>query len=193
LQSVDVDIDITGADKLYLVVSSEDINGYSNHNCNWINPEVTGPGKKLKLTELSWVNASSGRGKPMINQTFNGGKLKVNNNEYNSGLNVNAVSIIEYDLPEGVTTFRALAGLQSGMSSNSDATRQNNGKFMIFTSDPSGPEPGSTAEISVNLGDLGLSGSHEITDLWSGEKLGEYTGMFTRSIQRHGAGLYRIH
>jgi hypothetical protein len=193
LQSVDVDLDITGADKLYLVISSDDIDGYSTHNCNWINPEVTARGKKVRLTDLKWANVSSRRGMPSVNQTFNGGKLKVNDKEYSNGLNANAVSVIEYNLPEGATRFRALAGLQSGMASATDATRQNNGKFMIFTEDPSGPEPLPAADISVNLADMGLTGTYVITDLWTGEKLGKYTGTFTRSIPRHGAGLYRVH
>jgi hypothetical protein len=193
VESVNVDVDIKGADKLYLVVTSDDIDGFSSHNCNWINPEVTGNGIKLKLTDLKWTVAKSGRGMPLINHTFNGGKLKVNENEYNTGINANAVSVIEYDLPKGILRFKALAGLQSGMASATDATRQNNGKFLVFTEDPSGPEPGATADIMVNLNDLGLTGTHVITDLWTGEKLGEFSGTFTRSVPRHGAGLYRIH
>lgn len=48
-------------------------------------------------------------------------------------------------------------------------------------------------DISVQLEQLGLSGTHSVKDLWTGEKLGKFTGSFTRTINQHGAGLYRIH
>ena len=49
------------------------------------------------------------------------------------------------------------------------------------------------SEISVKFEQLGLTGSHTVKDLWSGEKLGKFTLSFSRNINRHGAGLYRIH
>ena len=49
------------------------------------------------------------------------------------------------------------------------------------------------AEITVRFEQLGLTGTHTIKDLWTGEKPGKYTDQFTRTIPRHGAGLYRIH
>jgi hypothetical protein len=38
-----------------------------------------------------------------------------------------------------------------------------------------------------------MSGTHSVKDLWSGESLGKITDEFTRTINRHSAGLYRIH
>ena len=49
------------------------------------------------------------------------------------------------------------------------------------------------AEITVRFEQLGLTGTHTIKDLWTGEKPGKYKDQFTRTIPRHGAGLYRIH
>jgi hypothetical protein len=49
------------------------------------------------------------------------------------------------------------------------------------------------AEISVSFEQLGLTGSHSVKDLWSGEKLGKFGNSFSKTINRHGAGLYRIH
>jgi len=49
------------------------------------------------------------------------------------------------------------------------------------------------AEITVRSGQLGISGSFRVTDLWTGKKLGKFNGSFTRVIKRHGAGLYRIY
>jgi alpha-galactosidase len=49
------------------------------------------------------------------------------------------------------------------------------------------------ALISVKYVQLGLFGTHTITDLWKNENLGEFTGEFSRPINHHGAGLYRVH
>jgi len=200
VQSVDVDLDISGAKKLYLVTTFEDIVGFASHNCDWIEPEIIGPGGKSSLTDLKWVKASSGRGQPTVNKRGRDGKLIVEGKEYKKGIAANATSLIEYDLPEGVTRFRAKAGLDNGpgpviagQPSITPAERPNNGKFLVFTQDPAGPAPAGEAVISVSFDQLGLTGTHSVTDLWTGEKLGKFTGSFSRTINRHGAGLYRIH
>jgi hypothetical protein len=66
-------------------------------------------------------------------------------------------------------------------------------KFLIFTEDPSGPVPADKESITVKFDQLNLAGTHKVTDLWSGENLGEFTNEFSRTINRHGAGLFRIH
>jgi hypothetical protein len=100
-QSVDVDIAITGAKKLFLVATLDDIVGFGRHNGDWIGPKlVTTTGSK-KLTDLKWTKAISGRGPVSINKTLGGAKLNVNGKDYENGINVYANSIIEYDLPAG--------------------------------------------------------------------------------------------
>jgi alpha-galactosidase len=47
-------------------------------------------------------------------------------------------------------------------------------------------------KISVDLEQIGLKGTHSVTDLWTGKDLGRVRGAFTRTINVHGAGLYRI-
>ena len=63
-------------------------------------------------------------------------------------------------------------------------------KFLALfnTSDTPG-----AAEISIKFEQLGLEGTHVVKDLWTGEKLGKFTEAFGRSVNPHGAGLYRIH
>jgi hypothetical protein len=200
-QSVDIDIDITGAKKLYLVTSFDDVIGFASHNCDWIEPKLISLKGSVNLTDLKWVKASAGRGTPSINQTARGGKLTVNGKEVRNGISANATSIIEYDLPEGVTRFRSKVGLDNGTSgfgfpgqgTYRQFVRLNNAKFLIFTDDPAGPVPPDAAEITVNFEQLGLTGTHTVKDLWTGEKLGKFTGSFSRIINRHGAGLYKIH
>jgi len=49
------------------------------------------------------------------------------------------------------------------------------------------------AEIGVKFEQIGLTGSHSVKDLWTGENLGEFNGSFKAQINSHGAGLFRIH
>ena len=64
---------------------------------------------------------------------------------------------------------------------------------LFNASDPSSSVPADEENITVKFEQLNLTGNHTVTDLWSGEKLGEFTNEFSRTINRHGAGLYRIH
>jgi alpha-galactosidase len=192
-QSVDVDIEITGASELYLVAISEDVIGFGRHNCDWIEPVLTGKKGRMKLTDEKWISATAGRGAPVINQTAEGGVLAVNNKEYKNGINTYANSVIEYHLPQGVSRFKAKAGIdreaimESGQFGSKTSVR-----FFVFLENPAGPVPPVKEEITVKFDQLKLKGTHTIIDLWSGEKLGKFTNEFTRTINRHGAGLYRI-
>jgi hypothetical protein len=58
---------------------------------------------------------------------------------------------------------------------------------LFNASDETGAKP-----ISVSLKDLGLSGTHKVRDLWKKADVGSVTGTFTKNINKHGAGLYRI-
>ncbi len=207
-QSVDIDIDISGESKLYLVVTYDEGPGMS-HNADWIEPLLEIGQQTKDLTGLNWVKASAGRREPIINGTARGGKLTVDGKEYKKGISANANSVIEYDLPEGTTRFKAKAGLDNGameggrfqgagpqrqgQESGNQARRANSAKFLVFTEDPAGAVPPDAAEISVRFEQLGLSGTHTVTNLWTGEKLGKFTDEFKQTINRHGAGLYRIH
>ena len=125
----------------------------------------------------------------------------LNGKEYKNGINANATSIIEYDLPEGTTRFRAKAGLENGSGAggfpgqapNTRFVRPNNAKFLIFTEYPAGPVPADKAEITVKFEQLGLTGTHTVKDLWTGQKLGKFSDTFSATINKHGAGFYRIH
>jgi len=49
------------------------------------------------------------------------------------------------------------------------------------------------SEIQVKFDQLGLTGTHSVKDLWSGKSLGEFTGTFSNSVNKHGAGLFRFY
>lgn len=46
-------------------------------------------------------------------------------------------------------------------------------------------------EVGFKFGSLGI-GSAEVTDLWTGRKLGRHAGSFAATLPSHGAGLYRL-
>ena len=65
-------------------------------------------------------------------------------------------------------------------------------QLVDIVEDPAGPVPPVAAEISVKFEQLGITGTHKVKDLWTGEDLGKFTDEFKQTINRHGAGLYRI-
>lgn len=187
-QSKELDVDIRGAKKLYLVVSNGGDNIDWDH-ADWINPVVYNDHDSLSLTKLKWVRATSGWGTPRFNKAVSGSDLVVNTVKYESGIGVHSASIVEFDLPEGYTRFKALAGIDNAAAvQNVGATVQ----FMVFTQNPSGPVPPAKETIAIDLKALGITSPCTITDLWSGRVLGDYSGEFAPEINRHGAGLYRI-
>ena len=104
-------------------------------------------------------------------------------------IGVHSNSVVEFDLPEGYTRFRALAGIDHAAAvQNVGSTVQ----FMVFTQDPSGPVPPEKAPVAVSLKELGVNGACTITDLWTGKEVGTFSGEFAPEINRHGAGLYRV-
>ena len=187
-QSKKVDVNITGAKKLYLVVTNGGDNIDWDH-ADWIEPILYNSKDTLSLTKLKWVKATSGWAEVRLNKAVSGSDLMVNKIKYDTGIGVHSNSIVEYDLPEGYTHFKALAGIDHAASvQNAGATV----RFMVFTEDPSGPVPPPSAKVSVNLKNLGFTSPCIITDLWTGKVVGKFSGAFAPLINRHGAGLYKI-
>lgn len=182
-----ISADITGATKLYLVVTDAGDNFNYDH-ADWINPTLYKPnGESLLLTSLDWVSATSGWDEVKINTSLDNNPLTVNGQIYANGLGVNSYSIIEYDLPEGYTTFVSFCGFDDEVM---DAPEGVSMEFMVFTESPDNT---STIPISIDLTQLGFSGECAIRDLWDKSDLGSFTGAdFTADITSHGAELYRI-
>ncbi|NCI47707.1 NPCBM/NEW2 domain-containing protein [Sediminibacterium soli] len=182
------DMDITGAKKMYLVVTDGGDNIDWDH-ADWIHPMLHSGKDSFALTELTWTKARSGWGSARINKSVSGAALTVNGTRYPTGIGVHAHSVIEYDLPEGYTRFSALTGIDNAAAvQNTGATM----RFLVFTQNPSGPVPPASSPIAVSLTTLGFSSPCIITDLWTGKVLGRFSGSFAPVINRHGAGLYRI-
>lgn len=133
-EAVDVDVDITGAKKLYLVIDLVD--DYRVDHTDWAEPRLTGPKGEMKLTDLKWVKAISGWGEVQINKSVSGGELILSGTKAAYGIGTHAASFIEYDLPEGYTRFKARVGLDDV------AVKSNAGggtiRAQVFTKDPFG-------------------------------------------------------
>ena len=187
-QAVDIDIDITGAKKLILVV---DIGG-DNFDCDhaaWIEPRLIGPNGEKKLTDLQWVSATSGWGKAGVNKNVEGGPIVVNNQPVAYGIGAHSPSTIEYDLPAGYTRFKARAGLEHTGVVRQAARRR---KFFVFTTDPAPERLEDGVPVHMKFADLGFKGACKVRDLWKRQEVGTITGEFAPMIRYHGAGLYRI-
>lgn len=162
--------------KLALIVTDGgDGNGYDQ--AGWVEPTLSGPAGTLKLTTVQWKSATAGWGVAHVNKTVDGKPF--------NGIGTHGVSVIEYEIPEGYDTFDAKGVLTSGSIGKGSVD------FLVAT-DKAHLEIPSASNVTVNLAELGLSGSVKIRDLWSKKDLGEFAGSFSQLIPQHGAGLYRL-
>ncbi|MGI4737996.1 MAG: NPCBM/NEW2 domain-containing protein [Janthinobacterium lividum] len=184
-----LDVNITDAQKLYLVVRGGD-DGTAWDHADWLNPVlVNNAGKTLDLTSLPWQSASAGWGKATVGKSVSGGPLVVRNQTYPAGIGTHANSVIEYTLPAGYTRFRATVGLdQAAAGQNTGGTFQ----ALVFTQNPYQPAPADSVRVPVTLQELGLASGMVVQDLWSGRQVGVFTQEFAPYIRRHGAGFYRL-
>ncbi len=185
--SVEIDVDITGAKKLFLVVDEGGDNFVCDH-ADWIEPRLIGPQGEQKLTALKWVSATCGWKEIAVGKSVSGNELIVDGKTCADGLGTHSPSVIEYDLPAGCTRFKALGGLDHGGVSQKMAGATVH--FLVFTNDPRKTEEGAT--ISVPLQSLGLAGPCRVRDLWKRKDLESATDSFSQSVPPHGAILLRL-
>ncbi len=187
-QQVALDLQITGAEKLYLAVDDGGDNIDWDH-ADWIDPILVNEKDTLPLTSLPWKKATAGWGEVRVNKSVSGGDLIVNNLKKTNGIGTHSNSIIEFDIPPGYKRFIATAGLDNAcVVQNTGATVE----FMVFTKDPAGPLPPDAAKVTVKWEQLGLEGGYAVRDLWTGKDLGVFRDEFSRELRRHASGLYRI-
>jgi len=187
-QSTRVKVNIAGGKKLYLVVTDGG-DGNSWDHADWIEPELIGKQGSVKLTDIKWINASSGWGSATINRSVGGNELIVDNNEYANGIGTHATSIIEYDIPDGYDTFSALAGLDKECVAHTEGATV---KFHVFTQYPTGSIPQDSTKISLKIEQLGLKGACKVRDLWTREDIGECMNEILLYVRKHGARLLKI-
>jgi len=187
-QQVICDVDITGAEKLYLAVDNGGDNIDWDH-ADWIEPVLISETDTLLLTSLPWKKATAGWGEVRVNKSVSGADLIVNNQKRENGIGTHSNSIIEFDIPQDYKKFKATAGLDNAcIIQNTGATVE----FLVFTRDPAGPVPPDSARITVNWEQLGMEGEYRIKELWTGKDLGLFSDSFSIDLRRHASGLYRM-
>ena len=148
---------------------------------------LVGPKGEKRLTDLTWTAATCGWGQVLVDRSTSNGDLIVNDKKVAYGIGTHAESLIEYQLPEGYTRFKARGGLdQGGVSQPTGATV----RFLVFTQDPI--QDRSPRTIAVSLADLGLKGTCSVRDLWDQVGPGRRSGDVRTAVAWHGAGLYLI-
>jgi hypothetical protein len=183
-----LDVDITGAKNLYLVVSEAGDNPYYDH-ADWINPIIyKDNGDSMLLTSLRWNSATSGFGSVQTNKSVDSKQLTVNGIAYTNGIGTHANSVIEYNLPFGYTRFKSFCGIDDEVLNSPFGTTV---EFIVFTQNPANI---GSETVEIDLQSLGFVGECIIRDLWKKLDLGSYlsTDKFAPLVDRHGARLFRI-
>jgi len=134
--SAEVDVDVTGSKKLWLVVDE----GKLGNGCDWadwIDPVFSGPGGEVRLTSLDWTSANAAWGETRKHRNAGGGPLRFEGAEIRDGIGTHARSEIAFTIPEGSTRFRARAALDDG------GTTQQGGRpeleFQVWTDEVRDP------------------------------------------------------
>jgi putative membrane-bound dehydrogenase-like protein len=129
---VEVDVNLTGANELWLVVTDGG-NGFACDWANWVDPVLIGPNGEVKLSDLKAKDAKTGWGEVGINKNAGGGEMKIGGKPV-SGIGVHAPSSLVYDIAgKGFTRFKAKAGVDNGGTDQGGGTSVT---FMVFTAKP---------------------------------------------------------
>lgn len=180
---VDINVPIHNARRLVLAVKDGGNGNYYDHAA-WIEPTVTGPGGSLKLIDLEWGVATAGWGEVRKNRTVDGRPLTLDGKPV-EGIGTHAVSVIEFELPEGYDSFTSRGMITEGSQGRGAI------EFCVLV-DPDKRIKPQHSRVSVSLADLGINGKARVRDLWARRDLGVFSGSFGMDLPLHGAGVYRI-
>jgi cytochrome c553 len=134
--SVDIDVDLTGATQLHLVVTDGG-NGPSCDHADWARPVLVTTSGEVRLTTLKWRMATASYGSINVDRNVNGNPLRIGGNPQEFGLGTHATSHIIYDLPAGTLRFRCTAGLDnSGTDQGGDCGANATVQFRVYTEPP---------------------------------------------------------
>ncbi len=179
-----IDIDVTGAKKLYLVTTTGDDDFYADH-ADWTEPRLTTPQGEIKLTDVKWNNATTGWGEVSTQRAAGGGAMKVDGKAVAYGIGTHAPSIIEFDLPPGATRFQTFAALDDGGTNQAKGASV---RFRVFTQSPYSQNTATKIAVAMNAQ---IFKPARVRDLWAKKDLGTFSE-FAPEIAPHGAGLYRV-
>lgn len=136
---VPMEVPLSGAKELYLVVSSEGV--VSCDWSDWIEPQLLrADGTSIDLTSIPWKTASAGSGKTMLGKSNAGTPLLVEGKTYEKGIGTHAASVIAYDLPADVVKLRTKVALDDGGAIRNGKASDAKIKFLVYTQKPPSEE-----------------------------------------------------
>ncbi|MGH2271273.1 NPCBM/NEW2 domain-containing protein [Anaerohalosphaeraceae bacterium U12dextr] len=182
-QVIEISIPTHNARRLVLAVRDGG-NGSDYDHAAWIEPVLTGPKGTLKLTDLDWILATAGWGTVHKHRTVDGRPLTLDGKPV-EGIGTHAVSVIEFELPEGYDTFASKGVITEGSQGRGAL------EFCVLL-DPQKRLKSDRSTVSVSFADLGIAGKARVRDLWARRDLGEFSEVFQTDVPLHGAGLFRI-
>lgn len=155
--SVSIDVDISGAKQLFLVVTDGG-NGISCDHADWAEPIlVKSNGDELRLTDLKWRETKTSHGNVNIDRNVNGQPIRIGGKTYAFGLGTHATSLIAYDLPDGIVKFRSIGGLDnSGSDQGGDCGANATIQFSVYTETPRDVEINQPDLLAIVFGEKGL-------------------------------------
>lgn len=189
---VQMTADITGATKLYLVVSNGDDNFNYDH-ADWVNPTlIDAEGNTTPLTRYNYTSAvTDWQNLAVKNRNVDGGTLNINGTAYTQGIGTNSNAVITYDLPadKQFVTFTSLVGYDYAMRNAPNGVTM---EFYVFTEDPA---PVYHRAVEIDLAAVGIEAgrSCSIYNIWEGREAGSYKDSeFADTLRQHASSLYRV-
>ena len=126
-RKVDIVAEINGSRKIYLVVNPGS-NGISFDHAGWLQPRLEDAlGREFSLLNLKWNYAESEWGVIGVGTDAQGDILMHKRMEHIDGIGTHALSVIEYDIPEGYRLFKA-----TGVITDSGANQTNSRSSVVF-------------------------------------------------------------
>jgi hypothetical protein len=156
-------------------------NGFDWDHVAWVDPVLHGSKGDLKLTDLKWINATSGWGNASVDKTCDGQPILIDGKAV-TGIGAHAKSVIIYELPEGYDTF----------TSKGVVLKETGSVVFGVLVDKGMMEFPDASDVKVDFKTIGIKGKARVVDLWSHRDLGLFDKEFSRELKQHGAGLYRI-
>jgi hypothetical protein len=175
-----VEVSVKDGQKLVLFVKDGG-NGSDWDHIVWADPVLHGPKGDLKLTELKWINATTGWGEVHVNRTCDNRPIIINDKP-TEGIGAHAESVIIYQLPEGYDTFTATGYVTQDCGSVVFGVLVDKGKIELPDS----------ANVKIDFEAIGIKGKAKVSDIWKHKDLGIFESSFGSELPQHGAGLYRI-
>lgn len=154
--SVSIDVDLSGAKELVLVVTDGG-NGPSCDHANWLEPRLITASGEVSLTDWKWQSVSASYGNVTIGKSVSGQPLRVAGRTYEKGIGTHSTSVITYALPEGALRFHATAGLDNSGSDQSGGCGENAAvQFRVYTEPPTDLSTGQPDLLAEIFGEKGV-------------------------------------